>query len=727
MQGRFFGQGRWLAFLILAFALGARALEPAWVETPRLLLFDQFQQWKPREAGEPQVVVVEIDAASLTAVGPWPWSRKTLADMTVTLTRAGAQIVGFDTVFAEPDRFSPDVYAGVAKDLPPDVADRLAGLPGHDAYFARVLAQTRAVLGLSVGEGRKPRQSAVSLPAVSLRDSESGQHDPRRSLVSFPAISGNLPALENAAVGRGLVSLEPDLDGTIRRFPAVARVEGGSDVYPGLGLEILRVLSGGATLVARARSGEGIQDVVLPEVRVVIPTDAKGRLYPHFAPAAKDRAIPAKDVIAGSFPTAAFREKIVLISSGVAGPRATPLDPAATEAEAHAQLLESILSNTLLTRPDWADPVELGALALAGLLMIGAMGLLGLGWGMGVFALAALSFLSASWQLFAEHRLLLDGAYPTLIALAIGLTLLFAARRAGVAARRVARVAFGGSLSPEMLAQATADPRALNVSGEIRAVSVAACGLRGFAAAAERADPADLTDLLKRFLSPMTDIIQAEQGGADAHHGDAILGFWNAPLDLPDHPRAACRALLKMREAMAALNAATDHGVLRMDIGLYSGDGCVGVMGPAGRPRYSVLGEPANLAFLLQAQCEIYGVDNVTGESVREAVQDFALLELDLIQAKGHAEPLRVFTVLGDERLASDPGYQALKGHLDRMLAAYRRQRWVEAATAIAECLPFAHRFRLQPLLELYVRRIEDRRRNPPGPGWNGAHRAATK
>lgn len=714
MQAGFFGQGRWLAFVILLVALGARAVEPAWVETPRLKLFDQFQQLKPRASEEQQVVLVEVDAASLQAIGPWPWSRKTLADMTIILTRAGAQIVGFDAAFIERDRFSPDVYALAAQDLPADVADRLAGLPSHDAYFARVLAQTRAVLGLSVGEGPTPRPSAVVLRAA-----ESGQDSSLLShLTSLPAISGNLPALENVAVGRGVVTLEPDLDGVIRRFPAVVRVEGGEAVYPGLGMEILRVLSGGSALVARARPDAGVQggvqDVVLPEARVVIPTDSKGRLYPHLGPDAKDRAIPAKDVLAGSFPPGAFKEKIVLIAS-----------VAPSQAAAHAQLLESILSNTLLSRPDWADPAELGALALIGLLMIGAAALLGVGWGMGVFLLGALSLASASWQLFAEHRLLLDAAYPTLISLVIGLTLLHAARRAREAERERLSAAFGGALSPEMLAQATADPQALALGGETRTVTVMACGLRGFDAAAERADPTDLAALLKRHLTPISEIIQAEQGGADAYHGDAILGFWNAPLDLPDHSRAACRALLKMRAAMVRLNAATDHGAFRIDIGLASGEGCVGAMGPAGRPRYSVLGEPANLARLFEAQCESYGVDNLVGESVREAVQDFALLELDLIQAQGRAEPLRVFSVLGDESLASDPDYLALSGHFDRMMTAYRRQRWVEAATAIAECLPFARRFHLQPLLELYVRRIQDMRRNPPGAGWGGAHRAA--
>jgi len=206
-----------------------------------------------------------------------------------------------------------------------------------------------------------------------------------------------------------------------------------------------------------------------------------------------------------------------------------------------------------------------------------------------------------------------------------------------------------------------------------------------------------------------------------------MLGYWNAPFDLPDHTRAACRALLKIRAATTALNTATDDSGWRVRMGLESGESCTGVIGPAHQLRYVLFGEAITSAALFERQCETYGVDNVISDRALEAVRDFAWLELDMIKMKGDAAPLRLFTLLGDEQMAADPEYLALKADFDRMLTAYRRQGWFEAAKGIALCLPRARRFDLHALLDLYVRRIENLRRDPPSANWNGVHLPAMK
>ena len=738
---RFFGKGRWVAFLLLGLLVAARGADPWWVEAPRLSLFDQFQKLKPRESGELQVMVVDIDEASLAALGQWPWPRKVIADMVTRLMQAGAKIVGFDAVFAEPDRLSPEAFAASTPDLPRDIVDRLNAMPANDAYFARTLAQTRAVLGLpgslegaEASTAPKPRQ-----PAVAVRNLVNSDDDPRRYLVAFPNIVGNIPELENAAAGRGLFSINPERDAIVRRVPAVARVEGAPNPYPTLAVEMLRVLSGSSTLLIRSQPGVGIQDVVLQEAKIVIPTDPHGRLYPHFAYLAKERYVSAKDVVLDRFPQQAFADKIVLIGASAAGLRdirSTPLEGAAPGVEVHAQLLESIVSDTLLSRPDWADAAEIGAVALAGLLMIAGLPLIGPRWTLGLFLLLAGGLLSASWTLFAEQRLLLDAAFPALAALGLYMTVSYGAHVAAESDRRLVRDAFGHYLSPAMVERVAANPQALNLGGEMRPMTIMFCDLRGFTTISEMFDAEGLTTLMNRYLTPMTTIIQARDGTVDKYIGDAIMAFWNAPLDVAGHEREACRALLEMRAGMIQLNvdlkaeAAASGGVyvpLKIGMGVNSGTCCVGNMGSAQRLNYSVLGDAVNLASRLESQSKLYGVDNVVGETTIAGASDFALLELDLVQVKGKTVPTRVFSVLGDEALARDTDFLALSRSHQVMIQAYRAQKWAVAAAAIADCLPFAERFPIRGVLELYLRRIEDLRRNPPGPRWDGVYVATSK
>lgn len=738
---RMIGKGRLAAMLLLFLLIGARVADPWWIEVPRLLLFDRLQVMHPRDSTEMRVTVVDIDEASLAEVGQWPWSRKLVADMVTNLMEAGAQIVGFDAVFAEPDRLSPETFAISTPDLPPDIAKRLAEMPTNDAYFAQVLKDSQAVLGLpgslesALGAATpKPRQ-----PSVVVRNTVNSSDDPRRYLIGFPNIVGNLPILENAAAGRGLFSINPERDSIVRRIPAIARVEGAPNPYPTLAIEMLRVLSGSSTLIIRSQPGVGIQDIVLQEARIVIPTDVRGRLYPHFGHHIAARYVSAKDVVSGNFRPDAFADKIVLVGASAAGLRdirSTPLEASVPGVEVHAQLLESIIDDTLLNRPDWADAAELGALLGVGALVIVGLALVGAKLTLALFLVLAGGLFAASWLLFIHERLLFDAAYPAFTALLLYLTLTYGAYVAEEAQRRQIRGAFGLYLSPEMVERVAANPNALRLGGEMRQMTIMFCDLRGFTTISELFDAAGLTALINRYLTPMTTIIQAEQGTVDKYIGDAIMAFWNAPLDVREHERAACRALLGMREGMRQLNtdlkaeAEASGGryvPLAIGIGLNSGECCVGNMGSMQRLNYSVLGDAVNLAARLEGQSKTYGVDNVIGESTMLGVRDFALLELDLIQVKGKTVPVRVFTVVGDDKLATDPDFRDLSRHHERMIQAYRRQDWDGATDAIVDCQRRAEQFGALGLLELYRHRIEDLRENPPGPDWDGAYVAKTK
>jgi adenylate cyclase len=176
-----------------------------------------------------------------------------------------------------------------------------------------------------------------------------------------------------------------------------------------------------------------------------------------------------------------------------------------------------------------------------------------------------------------------------------------------------------------------------------------------------------------------------------------------------------------------------EHRPLAVGIGVNSGIACVGNMGSTQRFGYSVLGDNVNLASRLEGQSKSYGVTIVIGESTSEKVQDFAVLELDLIKVKGKTEAVRIFTLVGDEPIAKSADYLALKAVHDQMLAAYRAQHWDEADAKIKEAIGITERAtaglipQMRHFYEIYAERIVEYREHPPGPNWDAVYVATSK
>ena len=233
------------------------------------------------------------------------------------------------------------------------------------------------------------------------------------------------------------------------------------------------------------------------------------------------------------------------------------------------------------------------------------------------------------------------------------------------------------------------------------------------------------------------------------------MAFWNAPLDDIKHAEDGCRSALAMVQAMAPLNARLEqeakeegrkHLDLKVGLGLNSGEAVVGNMGTAQRMDYSVLGDTVNTAARLEGQSKTYGVDIVIGPNTYEQVQEFAIIELDLIQVKGKTVGLQIYALLGDEEIAEDPTFISIKNTVSEMIRVYRSQDWdgakkliqkvreeAEAAAGqevgplLAVKAASSDRFRLDVLCELYESRISQYEVSPPPENWDGVFIATTK
>ncbi|MBF0353988.1 MAG: adenylate/guanylate cyclase domain-containing protein [Alphaproteobacteria bacterium] len=729
------GSGRPVAFVMLLGLLWAMHSDPAPFEFVRLKTFDFFQAQKPRELSEQKLVgIIDLDDESLAAIGQWPWPRTTVARLIDKLFAMGAVVVGFDIVFAEPDRMSPKKVAESMSGLDPATKSRLMSMKSNDQVLAESISRAgRVVMGQSVIDsqeyGEKGERPVTSVAQIG---------DPIPFLFSYPGMVRNLVMFDQVAAGRGVFNVLSEMDGVTRRVPAVENVNG--ELHPALSIEMLRVATGETSLLIRVKPDKsGIQDLVLQKQRAVIPTDGLGRIWVNFSKWDKDKYIPAKQVLDGTVDPARIRGKLLLVGTSAVGLldiKTTPVEARLPGVEVHANILENIFANQFLVRPPDALGQEIIFTTGMGLLLILFLPIIGARWTMAFFILSASSVAGFSWYKFTTINQLYDPSIPILILLVIYIELTYANFASEEKKRRQVRDAFSRYLSPAQVEKLAADPGKLTLGGEIKDMTLLFCDVRGFTTISEQFDAQGLTRLINRFLTPMTDVILAHQGTIDKYMGDCIMAFWNAPEDDAQHASHACESALIMKERLVVLNDDLEaeskvenrkHIPINIGIGLNSGNVCVGNMGSDQRFDYSVLGDNVNLASRLEGQSKTYGVTCVIGENTYAEAPDYACLELDLIKVKGKTEAVRIFTLLGRPQMRHDPRFTTLEVEHKAMLAAYRAQKWDEALAHIATCRELGAWLRLEHLYDLYDERIADYRENSPGADWDGVYVAKSK
>jgi adenylate cyclase len=731
---RKFGVARAVCLVLLFGLVPLRIWDPLPIEEVRLRTFDLFQVLRPREQKVQPVVIVDIDEASLKDIGQWPWPRTIVADLVTRLTQLGAVAIGFDIIFPEPDRMSPAIAAASFHDLDEETRDKLRRLPSNDAVLAEAIKRSRVIVGQAGSPVPAPRVEAEA--ALQTGFAVRGP-DPGRFLVTFPGLLRNVLPIEEAAAGRGLFSIRPERDGIVRRVPVVMIAQGA--MVPSLSIEMLRVVTRSGAILVRADEA-GVQSVAVPGLQV--PTDSNGQFWVHFNRHDRARYVAAKDVLQGAVPPERIRGKLVLVGTSAIGLldiKTTPNEAAMPGVEVHAQILESVLTKSLLNRPNYAIGAELIVAVLFGLGIVTLAPMLAASIVVVLGACLIAGLVGFSWYFYSQYNLLFDFTYPLMSSWAIYLVLTFVNYFREQKQRQQIRSAFGYYLSPQLVEQLARSPEKLVLGGEERRMTILFSDVRGFTTISEyyKDDPQGLTRLMNRFLTPLTNAIIERKGTIDKYIGDAIMAFWNAPVDDAEQEANACDAALEMQARAEALNAELKREAeanggrympLRIGIGLNTGPCVVGNMGSDFRFNYSVLGDTVNVASRLEARTKDYRLPLVIGSRTAENAKDkFAVLEIDRIQVKGKTQPEEVYTVLGRAEVEQDPRCQELRALTGRMLAHYRKQEWSQALATIEQCRSAANGFNVGPLYDMYVERIEEFRQHPPPPDWNGVYEAESK
>lgn len=576
---------------------------------------DQQLRWLPARY-EPRVLIVDIDEKSLAEQGRWTWPRRKLARLVERIVdEGGASVLGFDIVFAEPDRID-DI----------DLVEAIRGRPvvlGY--YFSRQAGAHRI--------GRLPS----SVFEGSLFDG--------RMLPQWDGFGANLERISDAARSSGFYNAQIDDDGVVRSVPVLTLFNG--QIYESLALAMLRVHENNPPI--------SLEDQTLTlagRTRLALGDDLSVRVpfAGHAGPAAgRFEYISATDVIEGRVDPARFRDRIVLVGAsapGIGDRHATPVNIRTPGVEVHATVIAGALAGDMPAVPWHARTVMaivtvlLGCIAALWMPRLGAPGIL-------LLATGLLMLLQIGNALMFSHLgWIMPVAAPMVAVLLIAVLNLAVGYIVEGRARREVVELFGQYVSPKLVQQMAKKPADYPIESQNKRLTILFADIRGFTRIAESMEPQVLREYLNTFLTEMTEVILQHQGTVDKYMGDAIMAFWGAPVDDPRQEDNAIAAALAMQEAVAELSrgfVARGWPELSIGIGINSGDARVGDMGSQLRRAYTAIGDAVNLAARLEALTKRFGLPVLVGEMTARAVKSVELSPLGETDVPGRSERVRVF------------------------------------------------------------------------------------
>ena len=678
----------WLAIVTLALVLFARIADPSFIESVRLRYFDTLVTSQP--AKDVPVYTVNIDEATLDKLGQFPFPRDMYADIIKEIYKRDAGLVVFNVMMPEKDRF------------------------GKDAVLGETLKKYPVVLP-SLGSERSKNTNHGS-PAQAIGA------DPSGIVVEYPGLISNVEPQESLAAGIGIVNTFPEIDGVVRRMPLVILSQ--EQLHPALALETVRVAAKDPKFQVKI-SDMGVEAVRVPKVGK-IPTDDVGRVWIDWS--ASPREFSYMDL------PESFDGGIVVVGLSAAG-LANPI--ATAKGEVWPQYLQGAAIGTMVTqsniqRPAWADQAEIIALLVGGLLVLFLSR-----WTYAfipVIVVLGCSHFVVSY-LYSEYRYLVD------ITAFVGFTALVYIHAYSVKflseylQKSAIKKQFGSYVNPVIVERLQKDPSFIKLGGEKKELTIIMSDMRNFTGLGETygEDVVAFTNTMNRYMTAIAEPILRNNGCLIKFIGDASLHVHGAPIQEeqdPDHAHAAVRTGLEMIHAVELFNIELEkEGKPRvgMGLGINTGPTLIGNIGSKDRFGYDVLGDSVSLTARLESQTKNYGQLIIISESTEKRVNDaYFTIPLDCIAVKGKTVGVNIFTVfyMPDETVAE--AWNSAREHHELMLQYYREQKWDKAITMCQE-LTGSFDGNMDHYYEKWVDRIADMRTRDLPKDWDGTYVATSK
>lgn len=663
-----------------------------------------FKSMDKGEIGQ-EVAIVTADEKSIDRLGRWPWPRSVMADLVDSLKDYGAAVVAFDIVFSEPDNTSGTKYFEEIKETLASkgyevgsLIDKVSAKRDNDALLASAVKNNPAVIlgyyfytteeevAHRKGTAKAMKEDIYPAPFSIVRSIDGSDTIPR--IVGTKGIEENIAILSKATDDFGMFNIVPDVDGTIRRAPLVVEHKG--NYYPHLSLEAVRKYLGSAGLTLNLAE-YGVDSIMIDNHSIT--TDERGmslinfrgpkRTFPHYS---------VSDVLTGQVPDSALRDKIVLVGAtamGIFDLRVTPSDVAFPGLEIHASIIDNMLGGDFIYRPDWVIIFDVLIIFTIGIfLSIIIPRIQALYAAITIIVLCA-AYIYVNNYLFTHKQMWLTVVYPlfTTFFVAGGVTIY--QYMTEEKKKREIKNAFSHYVAPSLVDIVVNDPDILKLGGEEKRLTVLFSDIRGFTSVSEGLSPQALVKLMNDYLTPMTDVVFENEGTVDKFMGDAVMAFWGAPVEQPDHAFKACRAALDMMAKLKELQPVWEtHGIDKIDIGigLSTGKVTVGNMGSLTRFDYTVIGDSINLGSRLEGLNKEYKTHIIVTKYTHHDVDEsYVFRELDMVKVKGKDRQITIFELMGDKKHEGE--FIELKDAFEAALVLYRARDWQAAENGFKRCL----------------------------------------
>ena len=664
----------WLALLTLALVIGIRAADPSFVESVRLRYFDTLITQKTPTANN--IYTVNIDEAALDKYGQWPLPRAEYAKIIKDLYDRGAGLVVLNVIMAEPDR------------------------TGGDAVLSNTLKQYPVVLGSVPAQKTKntPRNPGSAVLGPEWLD----------QIVQYPGLIANVPQLENAAAGIGIVSTLPEVDGVNRRLPLVVSVDG--KLYPSMSMETLRAAAGDTTFQVKLNEN-GVEKMRIPKFGP-ITTDNLGRVWIDWSQ--ENQQASLLDLPKN------FNGAIVIVgptAAGIANPLPTAKG-AVWPQDVQAAAMATMINGVVIQRPDYADGVEILALLAFGILLIFLSRWTYVGICAAVVIVGAV--VPGTIYAFSNWLILSDATAITFGLIIVALHTYGVKFISEFLQKQAIKKQFAGYCSKEVVELLQKDPDLIK-RGVRKDVSVMFSDLRGFTPIGEHYgdDVAGLGKYMNGYMDAISQPMLDNKGMVIKYVGDASMHIHGAPIEDPNHARTIVAVGLEMLDKVdeyTKLMEAQGLPPAAMGWGCNTGIGFIGEMGSTERHSYDILGDMVSTAARLEARCKAYGVLAIVGaETYNRTKDDFFYLLLDNLQPKGKTVADLIYTVLRTK----GADYTRDKIAHDVMHDLYRQKKFDEAA---AMCAKLKGNFggQMDKYYKIWIERCDFMKLQDLGDNWNG-------
>lgn len=668
----------WAVALTIALLTYTKIADPIPIQSLRSQTFDTLQQLDDVKHSS-EVVIVNIGERSLDTWGQWPWPRQNIAQLIAELRNSGAGIISLNIMFPETDRFGGD--------------EVLASWMNQNGI---VLSQTPSARGIKSTGPHIGTATIGSTPAFT-------------HLLTWPNLITNIPELEDASAGIGVIASAPQPDNQTRTYPLAITVA--DNIYPSFVIEILRAYTGKPSYVIKT-SDIGITEFAVPPFDPVI-TNTDGTTYIRF-----NNTFDVIEYIPGTpLPDLAGKFVIVGVSAeGISNPVPTPAGSILPQ-HIQANMLQNFIDGSNIVRSDLSALTELLTACLAMIIIALAIYKLPIWLGLVTTVTIMGSIIYYSIHSYTQNLVLFDATYPVLASFVIFTQSSFNNFWIQFKLREQIKKQFEHYIAPGLVKRLQKNPELLKLGGETKTMTYLFSDIRGFTPISEqyKTDPQGLSKLINRYMTPMTNITLNNSGTIDKYIGDALMAIWGAPVDVPDHANQAIKTAQDMEVALAKLNEELKkEGLLELGvgIGINTGDAVVGNMGSDTRFDYTVLGDSVNLAARLEAQTKEYGVFYMFTKQTLDQLTDYdpdELAFIDRIAVKGQTATVDIYTIVSVEYSLA----------INSVTKSYQNRSWTEASKNLTHL-----RKHNQTLADLYEHRLSQ---PTPGPDWDGVDRKTSK